>query len=98
MKFSLYNNKLPRINSIILVCHNVTNIIGIVEAVQNDTIIILMLDRIGRMLIHKNDNWIQLNVNDIQTLKYSYKLFINKNINDVISDSYLKFKNFNNIK
>lgn len=93
MKFKLNNNKLPQINSIILVCNNDSNIIGIVEAVTNDKIVVLMLDRIGRIVIHKNDNWTQLNVSDLQSLRYTYKVFINKNVDGMINESYLKFKN-----
>lgn len=89
MKFKLNNNKIPPVNSIILVCHDESNIIGIVETVFNDNIVVLMLDRIGRIIIHKNDNWTQLNVSDLQSLRYTYKVFINKNIDELINESYL---------
>jgi hypothetical protein len=93
MKFKLDNNKLPPINSIILVCKDDSNVIGLVEAVANDNIVVLMLDRIGRIIIHISDNWTQLNVSNLSSLRYVYKVFINQNIDGILNESYLKFKN-----
>jgi hypothetical protein len=98
MKFKLHNDKLPPINSIILVCQGTTHIIGIVEAIQNNDIIILLLDRIGRMTIDKNGNWVRLNVSDLNSLRDTYKVFINKNIGSLLDDSNSKFKKANNIE
>ena len=97
MKFRLYNNKLPPINSIILVCQDTTNIVGIVETIKDDNIVILMLDRIGRFAISRYDNWTQLDVNNLQSFRHTYKLYIDKNIDGILHDSYSKFKNIYHI-
>lgn len=92
MKFKFSNNKLPPINSIILICIGETNIIGIVESTFDDNIVVLMLDRIGKIIIHKDDNWTQLNVSDLQSLRNTYKVFINGNVENIINNSYQNFK------
>lgn len=91
MKFRIVNPTLPPINSTILICRQETNIIGIVENIIDDYIVVLMLDRNGKIVIKKTDEWIPLTITDLQSLRYNYKSFINGNINNIIKTSYDKF-------
>ena len=91
MKFRLRHNTLPNVNSIVLLCGNETDTIGIVEFVLKDKFILLELDKNGRIEVGMYDNWIVLNINDIQSLRVAYVSYINRNINDLIGNSYRNF-------
>ncbi len=93
MKFRFYNKTPPPINTVILVCNDDENAVGLVESIQNETIKLLLLDRVGSYVINQNDNWMQLNIDNLETLRHVYKLYINKNINNIIVSSYSIFKN-----
>lgn len=89
MKYRIKNdiNNLS-INSTILICGKKENNIGIVELIDNKKIYILLLDKNGRVVLNENDNWIQLNINDLSTLRYDYMSMINKNVNNIIETQY----------
>ena len=93
MTFRFSNNMCPPINSIILVRINNTNIIGLVETIVDEKIYVLALDRVGRISIKKTDDWILLDISNLQSLRNSYKMFINKNIDGLVQESYGKFAN-----
>lgn len=88
----IHDNKLPAINSIILVRYGNENIIGIVEVIQNDKLNVLMLDRIGRIIIDKNDSWICLSDDNLKTLRNSYDTYIGSDVSQLVTTQYNAFK------
>lgn len=85
----VYINKTYSPNSIVLIEDGDTKI-GIIENVSDDKLSILLLDRIGRIIIDKN-NVELLETTDAQSLRDHYNHYINKDVNDLIKSSYKQF-------
>lgn len=83
--------EIPVVNSTILVQQGNSNLIGIVEAIKDNDIYVLLLDRNGRIKIKKSDSWTKLNISDLTSLRHCYQFFINKNISQMVKDNYDKF-------
>lgn len=96
MKYILLNNKLPPIHSIILICDKMINMMGIIEVVYDEYMIALLLNINGRCILHKTDNWIVLNITNMESLRDNYNIYCKPNIPKLINDAYTSFsiKNF----
>lgn len=94
MKYRIHNNnKIPPINSVILIPRSdTTNMIGIVEFTKDDDIYVLLLDRNGRIKISKNDDWIIVSITSLNVLRNAYKLYCNSNVNNLLQNGYASFK------
>lgn len=88
--YKILNDTLPPINSLLLMCD--TRMIGIVEKINGDEIILLLLDRLGRIKINKSANWVQLSIFDLNTLRYSYRTLFKDDVDKTINDAYKKFE------
>jgi hypothetical protein len=83
MKYKINNgNVIPKVGSFIMVIREDKNIIGIVENVIDEHIIILMLDRNGYVKIKLTDEWLILNIPNLVSLRNKYKLFIDNSIDN----------------
>lgn len=93
MKYQIRHINMPDIGSYILICCNTKNHIGIVEKIKNNNkMIVLLLDIIGKIEVNKNDHWMLLHSIDLSSLRYLYHMFINENINKLVKNKYLEFK------
>jgi hypothetical protein len=89
MKYKIINDmRKPNRGSFILVCKNDENIIGLIEKIMDDGMIILMLNKNGYIKINHNDEWLMLNVSTLDDLRNNYRTFINKNVEAILQEKY----------
>lgn len=86
----------PAIGSIIVIQSNKQNIIGVAhELLDNNNIMVVMLNRTGKLILNKKNSWFIINAPTSSILRLKFEMYdeSSKNMNEYVSNHYKLFSN-----
>lgn len=93
MRYVLQNNIWPPpLNTWIATSFGNETIICLVNKhLNNDNVLLIMMNKQGKIMLNKNQSWFFINADNTPSLRHNFEIYDNSNINQYVKNHYDMF-------